>query len=75
MAGLVQSPVRDLRMSHVIRTSRSPLSEAMFSSQKSYPRSPDLASIRPDFDMELSLKMKAEVDPTWEKEDPLCFRC
>lgn len=64
MAALVQSSVKDLRRSHVIRTSRSPVSEAMFSSQKSYLRSPNLGSIRPDFDMELSLEMEAEVNPT-----------
>lgn len=75
MAGLVQSPVKDLRTSHVNRTSRSAMSEAISSSRMSYLRSPDQASTRPDSDMELSLEMTAKVGSKLGREDPLCCRC
>ena len=47
---------------HVIRTSLFAAPEAIQSSQMCL-RSPDQDRIRPDFDMELSLEMRAVVGP------------
>lgn len=58
MAVFVQYSKKDL----VIRTSLSAAAAAVRSSQSCL-RSPDHDRIRPDFDMELSLEMRAAVGP------------
>lgn len=61
VAEFAQNPT--LHTSHVIRTSLFAAPEAIPSSQRSCLHSPDQNSIRLDFDMELSLEMKAVVGP------------
>ena len=58
VAELVQNPIW-----RVIRTSLFAAPEANQSSQRSFLHPPDQDHIRPDFDMELSLEMRAVVGP------------